>query len=65
MNGKLTGKRKFIVAMTALMMTFILALADKVEGGEWAITVSAIVGLFGVANALKSRNGGGNNGTGY
>jgi len=40
------GKRKFTIALTALVMTFILALLEIVDGGNWVGAVSFIVGLY-------------------
>lgn len=51
----LDRKRKFVVAMTALVMTFVLALKQFVDGGEWVMAVGLIVGLYGGAEALEGR----------
>ena len=60
MNGKLFGKRKFIIAGTALLMTFFLANVHVVDGSQWFHTIGAIIGLYGVANVgehFSKRNG--------
>lgn len=51
----LDKKRKFVVAMTALVMTFILALKGGLSGGEWVMAMAAIVGLYGGAEAIEGR----------
>lgn len=49
----LNRKRKFVIAATALLLTFILACMDVVNGSNWATAVSAIVGLYGGAEAAE------------
>lgn len=52
---KLNGKRKFVVAMTALIMSFVLALkgGQTLSGGEWVACIGLIVGLYGAAEAAE------------
>lgn len=52
------GKRKFVVAMTALVMSFTLALADVVDGSNWVAVVGLIVGLYGASEAAEGFKGG-------
>ena len=55
------GWRKFIVAMSALTMSFILGFVKVVDGGEWVAAVGLIVGLYGAASAagkFAKKNGG-------
>lgn len=49
----LFGRRKFAIAMTSLVMTFVLALTGVVDGGNWQGTIGLIVGLYGVAEAAE------------
>jgi len=44
------GNRKFIVALIALVMSFVLALVGVLAGEHWVTTIGLIVGLFGAAN---------------
>lgn len=46
-------KRKFVIAATALVFTFILALLDVVSGSNWVAATSTIVGLYGGAEAAE------------
>jgi len=46
-------KRKFLVAVIALVMSFILALMGILEGSQWPLTVAAIVGLYGGSEAAE------------
>lgn len=47
----LYGKRKFTIAFTALVMTFVLALWGVVDAEAWWKATTAIVGLYGAAEA--------------
>lgn len=49
----LARKRKFVVAMTALVMSFVLALTGVVSGGNWVGVTSTIVGLYAGAEAWE------------
>lgn len=49
------GKRKFVVAMTALGMIFILALKDKLDPQAIMLSVTGIVGLYAGAEAHEGR----------
>lgn len=49
----LNRRRKFVIAAVALVMTFVLALFDVVDGSNWVGAVSAIVGLYGGAEAAE------------
>ena len=49
-NDKLRGKRKFVVALLALCMSFVLALAGILAGGQWVTAIGFVVGLYGAAN---------------
>lgn len=49
----LNRKRKFLIAASALVLTFVLALLGVVEGSHWVAAVSAIVGLYGGAEAAE------------
>jgi len=40
------GKRKFTIALLALILTFVLALIGVVDGSNWMMSVAAIVGLY-------------------
>lgn len=53
-------KRKFVIAFTALAMTFVLGLTGVVDGSNWVASVGLIVGLYGMANAMvhRAKNGG-------
>lgn len=59
----LERKRKFLVAMVALVFSFALSLAGIVDGGNWVAVTAAIVGLYGGAEAVEGfaharKNGG-------
>lgn len=45
-NRRLKGKRKFIVAMTTLMMSFIAVLVGEITGAEFVTLDGLIVGLY-------------------
>lgn len=47
----LFGKRKFTVAVMALMMSFVLALIGVVDAENWRWCVAAIVGLYAAFEA--------------
>lgn len=47
------GKRKFTVALLALFMSFGLAVAGRIDGGNWQWCVTAIVGLYGAVEAAE------------
>lgn len=49
----LRGKRKFLIAATALTFTFILALIGTVSGSNWVTAITTIVGLYGGAEAAE------------
>lgn len=51
----LERKRKFLIALLALVFTLGLAMAGKVDGGQWVTAVGLIVGLYGGAEALEGR----------
>lgn len=46
-------KRKFTIALVALVMSFVLALVGTVDGGNWVAVTGLIVGLYGGAEALE------------
>jgi len=48
-DGLLYGRRKFTIALLALIMTFVLAFCGIVSGGNWVTAVGLIVGLYGGA----------------
>lgn len=62
-SGLLYGKRKFVVAMVALLGSFVLAAFDKVAGEHLVILVPAIVGLYSTTEYLEgaahAKHGGG------
>lgn len=43
-------KRKFLLALLALCMSFGLILLGKIDGDNWVMITSAIVGLYSAAN---------------
>lgn len=47
----LFGKRKFTIALAALVASFVLALWGVVDAEAWWKVTTAIVGLYGVAEA--------------
>lgn len=49
----LRGKRKFTIAAMALLMSFVLAFVDVVDGGNWVAVVGLVVGLYGGAEAAE------------
>lgn len=51
--SRLRGKRKFLIAATALVFTFVLALIGVVSGSNWVAAVTTIVGLYGGAEAVE------------
>lgn len=57
-NGGVKGNRKFIVAMTALVMGCGLALLGSLSGSEFVTLAGLVVGLFGGANAVVHATGG-------
>ncbi len=48
-GGRLRRKRKFIVAITSILLSFIALMLDKTTGAEWATIVGLVVGLYGGA----------------
>lgn len=54
----LLGKRKFLTAMTALVMSFILALEGTVDGSNWVAVTGLIVGLYAGSEAVEGFKGG-------
>jgi len=48
-TSKLRGKRKFIVAMSSLLLSFIALVAGEINGAEWVTIDGLIVGLYGGA----------------
>lgn len=57
-NGGIKGNRKFVVAMSALLLSAIGLFIGKVTGAEWVTSSGLIVGLFGGANAVVHATGG-------
>jgi len=56
-DEKVKGKRKFTVALLALVMSFVLALAGILAGEQWVVAVGLVVGLYGAANVGEHRSG--------
>ena len=56
-DDKVRGKRKFTVALLALVMSFVLALADILAGSEWVTALGLIIGLYGAANVGEHFSG--------
>lgn len=54
----LERKRKFVIALVALLASLGLAIGGVVEGGEWVTAVGLIVGLYGGAEAWEGIRGG-------
>ena len=54
-GGKLRGKRKFVMSMTGLFMSFILALIGVVDGGQWIILVPALVAIDAGGNVMAKK----------
>ena len=55
----LEHKRKFLIAATALVMSFALILLGYIDGDNWVMVTSAIVGLYSASNvgvAVARRN---------
>lgn len=48
----LDKKRKFTVAMSVVIGSFVLALTGNLSGGEWVAASGLAVGLFSGFNAL-------------
>lgn len=46
-------RRKFVIAASALVLTFVLALVGVVTGGNWVGAVGAIVGAYSTAEAFE------------
>lgn len=57
-NGGIRGNRKFVVAMSALLLSAVGLFVGKVTGSEWVTACGLIVGLFGGANAIVHATGG-------
>lgn len=53
----LRGNRKFLMAATALVMGFLLALLDKLSA-DFATIASVCVGAYSLANAYTTGRGG-------
>jgi phosphatidylglycerophosphate synthase len=55
------GKRKFTIALLALCMSFVGLLLGRLDGGNWVLVTTGIVGLYSGAEAVgkKWNNGGG------
>lgn len=51
----LSRKRKFIVAASGLVLSFVLALpfVGVVNGGQWVTVVGLVVGLYGSVEAAE------------
>lgn len=49
----LERKRKFAIAFVALVMTFVLALLEYVDGNNWVTAMGLIVGLYGTVEAAE------------
>lgn len=57
----LERRRKFAIALVALVMSFVLALIKVVDGANWVAVTGLIVGLYAGSEALEgglaARNG--------
>ncbi len=56
-DEKVKGKRKFVVALLALGMSFALALVGILAGSEWVTAIGLILGLYGAANVGEHFSG--------
>ena len=59
-NGNVFGKRKFVIALLALLLSAVLVFVGRVSGDHWPTTVGLIVGLYGAAsvgNQFARNNG--------
>lgn len=49
----LKRKRKFVIALSSLTFSFILALTGTVDGSNWVAAVGLVVGLYSGAEAAE------------
>ncbi len=58
-GNQLFGRRKFTIALLALLLSCLLALLGKIDGTAWTTAVGLTLGLYGAANvASKGKNNG-------
>jgi hypothetical protein len=62
--NKLFGRRKYSIAVGALILTAVLIFAGKVSGDHWPTSIGLIIGLYGAASVGNqwAKTGGKDNG---